>query len=161
VREGQWSSAPFDAIDGLVRGPRGVLGWIGRRGPLSVVVVAEHEEPGVPRVIDLALGARGRFAYVAEVGGQAWVVSDRGRAPLGRAVSGTLTFDAAGEVWGCMALDAARRSLVVIVEGGRRRRVDAEELVALVAKPAPEDRIGAKHDLRSWVAAELEIAAGR
>jgi hypothetical protein len=169
-RDGKWrvtadgrEGPPYDEVEPPVWSPGGALGYIARRGFLALAVIDGREGAEWAWATDLVLGAGGRFAYLAGHGDHSFVVDDRGQTPYALLVSGTLGFSRDGTRWGCVAGDPRSRRLFVAVEGGARRPVDGEELVAAVAKLPVERRLAQRADegiLRQWVAAELALVSG-
>jgi hypothetical protein len=169
-REGTWhvvdgghEGPPYEEVDPPVFSADGAaLGYTARRGFASLAVIGGHEGSGWAWAGDLVLGPGGRFAYLARLGDRSFVVDDRGQQAFDVVVSGTLAFARGGRRWGCVAGDEGAHKLFVAVEGGKRRPLDGEELVAAVTRLPADERLGQRPDeevLRRWVAAELEIAA--
>ncbi|TAK22626.1 MAG: hypothetical protein EPO40_28185 [Myxococcaceae bacterium] len=126
----------FEALPGFTALPSGRWAYVGRRGDaLHVYVDGRHVHTERGWVGALALPDAGtRYAYFAERADRAAVVDDRGERVVGVPINDSLTFDALGRRWGCLAGDRETRRVRFVLEGGAERAFDWDEVGSMMLR---------------------------
>lgn len=153
----------YDAVDRPVFARRGSkFGYVaGSRGARFVVIDGREQRP-FAWAADLTFSADGRYhAYLADDGERMRVMHDGAANPFDGVIAGTLVHAEEGPGWACLVVDKAARKLFIVIDGVKKRPLDAEELAAAMTQPRFEARAARAADaelLRRWVAAELALS---
>jgi hypothetical protein len=134
------------------------VGQLGARQILVLDGVETSRERSFGDVVFAPVGTR--LAYAARRGPNVAVVVDGTSHLFDIVLDGTLTFDAAGRHWGCIAGSRAKRRFDVIVDGVATSIVDVNETIDLAIRAAAAGGNTRDGDrlLRAWVTAELARA---
>jgi hypothetical protein len=163
---GERVSAPFDAIEGnrvVFSADGSRVAYTGRRGEAFIVVLDASEKHGGMWASRPVLSAGGtRAAYLVRRGRRMAVIVDDKTHDVDVAIDGTFAFSNDARHWACVAGSASDRELYFLVDGVRKASLDFEEVVSASGRFTLEDVRRGRADgvLRSWAAAEAELAAG-
>ncbi|TKD13232.1 hypothetical protein [Polyangium fumosum] len=162
VVNGEEGSA-YDAVDRPVFARRGTkFGYVAASRGARFVVIDGREERPFAWAGDLTFSADGRYhAYLADDGERMRVVHDGASTSFDSVIAGTLVHAEEGPGWACLVVDKAARKLFIVIDGAKKRPLDAEELAAAMTQPKFEARFARAEDaelLRRWVAAELVLS---
>ncbi|MDC3954624.1 hypothetical protein [Polyangium jinanense] len=162
VENGQEGPA-YDAVDRPVFARRGAkFGYVAASRGTRFVVIDGREQRPFAWAGDLTFSADGRYhAYLADDGERMRVMHDGTATPFDSVIAGTLVHAEEGPGWACLVVDKAARKLFIVIDGAKKRPLDAEELAAAMTQPRLEARVARAEDaeiLRRWVAAELALA---
>ena len=137
------------------------FGYIARKNGRSLVVLDGTVVKTEPRASDLVISPDGgRFAYIADRGGEVSVVDDRAERAFDLLIDGSLVFLRDGRRWACLAGDRAGQRLFIVVEGVPGHRAFDWNEITRLTRQAPLDRGAIARGagiLRAWIAAEAEL----
>ena len=156
IREGERSPG-YSSVGELIFARESLI-YQARVGKDAFVVVDGIRGPALQQVGSLTTSPDGaHLAYLGQPwGGNISVFHDSAVHAAPHALDGTLVLNDDGRRWACLALNEARESIEVVINGEFRRPFDLKELTALVmsAPNAPNAQHAKK--LRRWVKAEFE-----
>ncbi|MDI1443287.1 hypothetical protein [Polyangium sp. 6x1] len=153
----------YDAVDRPVFARRGSkFGYVAASRGARFVVIDGREQRPFAWAADLTFSDDGHHhAYLADDGERMRVVHDGASTAFDSVIAGTLVHAEEGPGWACLVVDKAARKLFIVIDGAKKRPLDAEELAAAMTQPRFEARFAKAQDaemLRRWVAAELALS---